>query len=159
MNVFVLDLNPELAAKYHCDKHVVKMILESAQMLSTAHHELGSHNGAMYKPTHVNHPCNVWCRKSTSNYGWLFDLFIELIREYRRRYQKDHGCQKLIPYLAEIPNCELTSLTEFALAMPEEFKSNDAVQSYRQYYWSKLADIKMSWRPPSSIPNWILDYV
>lgn len=72
MNVFALDLSPKTAARYHCDAHVVKMILETTQMLSTAHWMRGTRGP--YRPTHANHPCSVWVRESTANYKWLHEL-------------------------------------------------------------------------------------
>ncbi len=69
MNIFALDTDPVTCAQYHCDKHVIKMILESVQMLSTTCSILGAE--APYKPTHANHPCTKWVRESWENFGWL----------------------------------------------------------------------------------------
>ena len=74
MNIFVLDTSPKLAAEYHCNKHVVKMIIETAQMLSTAHDYLETGISGLYKPTHKNHPCSIWVRQSRENYLWTLDL-------------------------------------------------------------------------------------
>jgi hypothetical protein len=156
MNIFVLDNNPKEAAQHHCDKHVVKMILESAQLLSTAHriidgeqYEGSSLSGrkakrwklpdtretALYQATHINHPCAVWCRETNQNYIWLYNLFIELMNEYTHRYSKLHKCAGMIPYLKNTPaNITKGELTEFQKAMPEDCKVEDAVQSYRNYY-------------------------
>lgn len=113
MNIFVLDKNPAIAARWHNDKHCVKMILESAQLLSTAHrmvdgvpyldrtannrriqrwrHADETRERLLLKATHVNHPCNVWVRSHPDHYQWLFQLFAELTEEYTRRYKKDHA--------------------------------------------------------------------
>lgn len=175
MNIFILDTNPELCAQYHCDKHVVKMILEAAQLLSTTHrvldgvlgHKLSS-NGRklkdyilpddrqdlLYKATHVNHPCAVWARQSTQNYIWLYNLFVELGREYTYRYAKTHlSLQKLEDILLIPPdNLSPSQQTPFAQAMPDECKNADAVTAYRTYYKTHKSEIA-AWTKRST-PNW-----
>ena len=77
MNIFYLDKNPKLAAKYHCDKHIVKMIIEYAQILSTVHHLYNSPNeilNKIYKKTHINHPCVKWAASNLENYNFLYNL-------------------------------------------------------------------------------------
>ena len=86
MNIFVLDNNPEVCATYHCDKHVVKMILESVQMMSTVLRDQGVDAG--YKATHRNHPCTLWLKESLGNWNWLKALVVALNKEYRYRYGK-----------------------------------------------------------------------
>lgn len=137
MNIFVLDEKPWIAAEYHCDKHVVKMILETAQMLSTAHHVLDGDKAidGIYRKTHVNHPCSIWARETTSNYQWLLDLGFQLCFEYTRRYGKRHKTQDVLNKLVRWPdNLKGGKLTPFALAMPDEYKDNDPVASYQRYY-------------------------
>ena len=92
MNIFYLSSCPVDAASFHCDKHVVKMILEYAQLLSTAHHVLDGDDApeGIYKCTHKNHPSAVWARETNNNYRWLYDLFLELGKEYTYRYGKEH---------------------------------------------------------------------
>lgn len=145
MNIFVLSRTPKLAARYHCDKHVVKMVLESAQLLCTAHRLMGSNNTKLYKATHPNHPCTVWCRKTSGNYEWLYELFIELCREYTYRYGKVHMCEtKLARILRKVPRrIPRGTRTRFALAMPDEFRQTNVVKSYRDMYVAK--DIEMVW--------------
>ena len=86
MNIFYLDKDPKKCAEMHCDKHVVKMILEYAQLLSTAHRVLDGNEWAdhvgLYKATHKNHPSAIWARESAGNYFWLNKLFQELCKEY-----------------------------------------------------------------------------
>lgn len=143
MNIFVLDDYPSLAARYHCDKHVVKQIVESAQILSTAHYCAGSYSPRnMYKPTHINHPCAVWARKRAANYRWLLELYAALLREYTSRYQKLHKTQRLKHSLVKLPrnlrDCsqeQSYNTSSFVLCMPDEYKEfSDAVLSYRKYY-------------------------
>jgi hypothetical protein len=138
MNIFVLDRDPVIAAKLHTDKHVVKMILETAQLLSTAHHVLDGQKHIsqyIYKKTHTNHPCAVWVRQSSANYKWTVGLFAALLDEFEYRYNKVHSSARLLPYLRLWPrNISVGSLTPFAQAMPDEFKNSDGVIAYQQYY-------------------------
>jgi len=137
MNIFYLDPNPEVAARYHCDKHVVKMILESAQLLCTAHRELDSEvPEELYKATHKNHPCSIWVRESIENYNWLYKLFCYLCDEYTFRYNKIHTTDKKLRNALIMPpsNIPKTTLTNPPKAMPDEYKCNDVVASYRAYY-------------------------
>ena len=141
MNIFALSPVPEVAAKWHCDKHVPKMIVESAQMLSTAHRvldgildrrpsksgktrvkywELGDdREDILYKAVHVGHPCTVWTMESLSNYQWHYKHFIALCDEYKYRYNKTHSSDtKLRNVLSTIPdNIPTIPQTEFKLAM------------------------------------------
>lgn len=176
MNIFYLDNNPKAAASYHCDKHVVKMILESAQLLSTAHRVLDGEEGVklssngrklktwilpdwrediMYSATHVNHPCAIWTRQSSQNYEWLESLFVELCIEYTRRYNKVHLCEvKFSDALVYKPdNLHATGFTEPVQAMPDYCKVvGNSVQAYRNYYINEKRDIA-EWRY-SAIPYW-----
>jgi hypothetical protein len=135
MNIFVLDTDTRKAAAYHCDKHVVKMCLEYAQLLSTtANNVLAEQVG--YKSTHVNHPCSVWTRKSAANVRWLAALLVNLGDEYTKRYDKVHksvdvGVNAAWRAVKHIPDI---GLTPFAQAMPDEYKDKNPVTAYRRYY-------------------------
>ncbi len=136
MNIFVLDHDLETCAKYHVDKHVVKMITEYNQLLSTACHVLNIHIDGIYRKTHVNHPCAIWVRQNKNNFKYLIDLNKELLKEYTFRYGKIHAGARLIPLFESIlhllPEGELES---HPLCMPDDSKINsDVVLSYRQYY-------------------------
>ena len=152
MNIFVLDTNPRLCAKYHCDKHAVKMILEHSQILCTTHWMNGSE--APYKLTHKNHPCSIWARECLENYLWLIDLTRELCKEYTSRYGKKHKCEAILDWCEDnIPNIpEKGYMTPFALAMPNEYKVSCPVQSYRNYYNGAKTSIAV-WKY-SEKPNW-----
>jgi hypothetical protein len=155
MNIFVLDNNPTIAAEYHTDKHVVKMILESAQMLSTAHHISGTNETLkemIYKPAYANHPCTVWARQSSSNYFWLFELFKSLLLEYNRRYGKEHSSNIMTWLLRDKPsNIPDGPLTPFAQAMPDQYKDSNAVIAYHKYYNNEKKHLfKWSTRPTPS---------
>lgn len=135
MNIFVLDYSPTKAAEYHCDKHAVKMVVESCQILSSAAHLRGA-KSTPYKPSFLHHPCVKWAAESQANYVWLLALTKELLEQYRLRYNKAHACyevfRQLVRYVARFPQIGLTS---FALAMPEKFKLiQEPVLAYRQYY-------------------------
>lgn len=134
MNIFILDKNPEKAARMLCDKHIVKMILESSQMLCTAHWITGGE--APYKPTHKNHPCSKWVRESLGNYNWLLKHAFEMVKEYKKRYKKEcHKCIDILNWCKEHkPKFKLKKLIPFVQAMPDKYKERDAVQAYRTYY-------------------------
>jgi len=134
MNIFILDTNLEKCARYHCDQHVVKMILESAQMLCTVLNENGIKSP--YRTTHVHHPCTLWAGESLSNWLWLRGLAKALNKEYKYRYNhtqnhKSYDIAASLP-LPPIPD---KGLTEFAQAMPEQFRvKGDPVSAYRKFY-------------------------
>jgi hypothetical protein len=139
MNIFILDRNIRKCARYHADQHVVKMILESAQMLCTV---VNLDDGeAPYKSTHVKHPCTQWVGESLANWHWLRRLALALNDEYRYRYpvSKDHKSALVIRSLSP-PKIDDIGLTEFALAMPDKYiVSGDAIQSYRNFYIGEKA--------------------
>lgn len=151
MNIFVLDTDVNRAARYHNDKHVVKMILEYAQMLSTAVRKSGIDAG--YKPTHVNHPCTVWARQSLSNWRWLRDLAAAVNAEYRYRYDKDcnHKSYDMIQTLPE-PLIDDVGILPFPQAMPQGYKRSCAVKAYRGYYMGEKRHIA-SWKKRNA-PKW-----
>ena len=187
MNIFYLDNDPIQCAHDHVDKHVVKMILEYAQLLSTAHRVLDgvlttglSQSGrkrqqyilsdereqVLYSATHVNHPSAVWCRQTDSNYIWLSKLLVELCKEYTYRYGKIHKCESsgLVKTLfwnppENIPNGNFTQPTP---AMPDEAKvENDSIQSYRNYYVTNKSHL-WSWKGKINSrtePNWFVKMV
>jgi hypothetical protein len=150
MNIFILDKDPVVAAQMQCDKHVVKMILESAQMLSTAMDSIGLE--PPYRPTHKNHPCNVWARKSLENYQWLWRHADALGDEYTRRYgkiHKTHGILKEnIPYVVSLPS---EGLTPFINATPYKDMS-DIVEAYHTYY--KIDKISFAKWKMGNTPIW-----
>ena len=134
MNIFLLDYNPVLAAQFQCDKHVVKLTLETAQILSTV-------SGGPYKPTHVGHPCVKWAAANGINYRWLQRHGMALCREYTHRYGRQHKCQGVIAQLAQPPaHLPLVGCTHYVQCMPDEFRDPDPVQAYRKYYRGAKAD-------------------
>ena len=152
MNIFVLDTDPKKAAEYHCNKHVVKMILEYNQLLCTSHWLTGSE--APYKASHINHPCNVWVRESIENYEWLCSLCSALLEEYTHRYGKVHKSSEVLNYCYQNkPKLESKGRTKFALAMPEIYKTDDCVLSYQNYYNFGKRHL-FAWKN-REIPPWI----
>jgi len=180
MNIFYLHNDPKVCAEMHNDKHCIKMILEYAQLLSTAHRVLDgvelegisasgrkrkfwtlgdSRDYTLYKATHINHPSAIWVRKSYENYEWLYTMFIELMKEYTYRYGKNHACEKLIESLYTPPTHIPKSIgfTEPTPAMPDDVKvAGDSIKSYRNYYINNKTHLaswqgKFNSRP---VPSW-----
>jgi hypothetical protein len=152
MNIFVLDRDIEKCAQAHCDQHVSKMILESVQMICTALNKKGF--STPYRSTHMKHPCVLWVEESYDNLIWLEHLAEALNREYRFRYRKDRD-HASIEVLRQVSThrFESTGLTEFAQAMPDQYKTaGDAVTAYRKFYLGeKSVFAKWTTRPE---PDW-----
>lgn len=164
MNIFTLDQMPVLAAQYHCDRHVCKMVIEAAQLICTAliHQGIPSKptddiqwqpNTIGYKATHSNHPCSLWVRKDPANMAWLFEHFQELCAEYTRRYQRVHLVEKKMQQIYHYkPAASSSNHTPFAQAMPDVYKQDDAVLAYRAYYIGDKARFA-KWKL-GNIPFW-----
>ena len=139
MNIFYLDKCPVKAAQVQYNKHVVKMILESAQMLCTAHHCYGDKyqvENVPYKQAHLNHPSTVWTRRSKSTYMWLYDHMMALGDEYTKRYGKTHlSITKCKDFLAIPPrHIQGDDWCQPPQAMPDEYKDKCSIQAYWNYY-------------------------
>lgn len=147
MNIFFLDENPKLCAQYHNNSHCIKMILETAQLLCSVHHVTGQNTDQVpYKLSHKNHPCAVWARESLSNYSYLCELGLELGKEYTHRYGKRHKSIDVIEWcIVNKPNIPDIGFTTPAMAMPDEFKVDSVVESYRNYYMG-AKDNLASWK-------------
>jgi hypothetical protein len=148
MNIFYLSEDPNEAAKYMYNKHVVKMILESAQLLCTAHIiSDGEAADVPYKATHKNHPSAIWARESVSNYIWLYDHMIALGNEYTRRYGKKHlTILKCSGALCKAPNnVTKVDLTPMPQCMPDQYKvPGNSVEAYWNYYEAEKVSVKNS---------------
>jgi len=151
MNIFKLDESPVVSAKYACDKHVVKMILESAQMLCSVQPE----GTAPYKRSFYNHPCTKWVRESARNYEWLLLHAYALCDEYTSRYDKIHKTQAVIDWCdnnrPELPDI---GLTKQPTCMPDYCKTDSVVESYRKYYINEKAKFA-KWKN-GNIPSWFV---
>lgn len=179
MNIFYLHKSPIECAQQHCDKHVVKMIIEYAQLLSTAHRVLDGveyearteanrkikrwklndsfHDNMLYKASHVNHPSGVWTRSTSENYTWLTNLLCHLCEEYTYRYDKHHKVEEsglCYVLLKNVPkNIQKGDFYCPPPAMPDIYKvPGDSIQSYKNYY---LNDKKRfaTWKK-RKLPEW-----
>lgn len=176
MNIFYLHHDPKTCAEMHNDKHCVKMIIEYAQLMSTAHRLLDGvpyldktangrsikrwrmgdndmENGLM-KASHINHPSNVWLRQSKENYKWLLVMWVYLLKEYTHRYGKHHACESRLEFLVESPkNIPKVPFTSPTPAMPDTYKvMGDSIASYRNYYLGGKQHLA-SWKN-RPVPEW-----
>lgn len=145
MNIFVMDSNPKLCAQWLCDLRLNKMILETAQLLSTAAHYYGAKT--TYKPTHKNHPCSVWARTNYQNYNWLLCLFGNLTKEYYYRFNKEHLCctklfNELVHYASLLPDGKRTPFVNCSL-----YKDLSIFDAYRKTMIHK-------WNNDKRTPKW-----
>jgi len=154
MNIFVLENEVKQCAQSHCDQHVVKMILESVQLLCTALNKKGF--TTPYKSTHINHPSVLWVEQSYDNFLWLKALTIELNNEYKYRYDKESD-HKSIAVLEQLNEYQFPAigLTPFPQAMPDQYKvKGDPVKAYRNFYLGDKAKFaKWTKRTP---PSWFM---
>lgn len=180
MNIFILDRDPVKAAQMQCDKHVCKLTVESAQMLSTAHrildgveemrpsksgkrmvkywrHRNPNLENVLYRVAHQNHPCTIWTMRSNNNYNWHYVHFAALCDEYKYRYGKTHLTDTKLREILSTPptNIDVGYLTQQPLAMKSnpECMFEDVVKSYRAYYQTKQDRFKMVWTK-REIPEW-----
>jgi hypothetical protein len=167
MNLFILSLIQKEIAEYMMDKHVSKILLEAVQMLCSAKRILEPDdkiNEKLYKLAHKNHPVTIWCRKSKKNFLWTLDLIEELHNEWKYRYNhpetKVHKsfiiAQILRQHLPNDDKFEEKNLTPFALAMPDKFKTDNPVISYRNYYMSEEKQKIASWKKKREKPIWYI---
>lgn len=149
MNIFLIEYDFHSNAHSYMDKHVVKMPLEYAQMLSTANRVSGLDEG--YKIAHLNHPCTVWVRQSLSNWKVLRLLALDVCEEYTYRYCRRHKCQDVILNLSK-PNIPDIGVTDLPMCMPEYCKVGGIVESYREYYTKEKQHIA-TWKY-REVPEW-----
>lgn len=182
MNLFILDTCPVKAAQLQCDKHVPKMIVESGQMLSTAHRMLDGimekrpsksgktmvkywrmenqyYETTLYSAVHTHHPCTVWTMESSENYKWHYEHFLALCDEYTYRYDKTHKTDRILRDILSIMPVNMpqkNQLTEFKLAMkanPECIALGDPVKAYQAFYQTKQTRFNMVWTR-RDVPDW-----
>ena len=175
----MLHEDPEENVKLHCDKHVVKMILEYAQMLSTAHRMLDGtqyidnssgrrikrwrmkhDEELLYKASHINHPCTIWARDNCANYGYLYILFSTLCEEYTYRYGKEHLTWRKLGKVLATPPKNIThaswiNLSSMPQCMPEEYKDINVISAYRRFYRNDKIDFAKYTRRDT--PNWMVN--
>jgi hypothetical protein len=137
MNIFAISTDPFECAQHYCDIHVNKMLLETCQLLCSVY------ESAPYKRTHYNHPCSVWTRQNMRNFTWLEELGNALSREYTQRRGKIHACDAVLDWIANnTPELPDEPMTAWPQCMPDEYRSDDTVHSYRRYYAAKLRDFR-----------------
>ena len=182
MNIFILNEDPVRSALDQCDKHIVKMPLESAQMLSTAHRILdgtetkrpsksgktmvkywtldSQFENIIYAVAHRGHPCTVWTMETKANYTWHYEHFVALSEEYKYRYNREHlSFTKLKDILRNPPkNIPDGGLTPFPQAMPDDAKDSDPIKAYRNYYGMYKKELAV-WNNGRPAPNWWGQYV
>lgn len=171
MNIFYLDSNPQKCAVYHCDKHVVKMIVEYTQILSTTHRLIDGEyieaekvyklpderESMLYKATHINHPSVLWARTSVQGYKYTHTLLTYLLEEYKIRYNKTHKCNELLETLRYLPGniINLDDVVLFKkppLVMPEQYHNENVVKAYRDFYMGEKASFA-KWKT-GNVPYW-----
>ena len=163
MNIFRLSNDALNAARMLCDKHVPKMIVETAQLLSTAHRVLdgtksldpsgrehfvlsGHREHELFKSTHINHPCAIWVRETIGNYSWTFRHFQGLLATYEQRWDRKHSLNRMLTSLRHNPeNMGAGEETPAPQCMPEMYRGEDVVEAYRRYYIAEKASFA-SWR-------------
>ena len=158
MNIFILDQTPELSAESHCDKHVVKMILESAQIASTALHLNGVTDPVMYKIAHKGHPCCIWAAENARHLRYVIELGLSLCMEYRLRYNKVHASERVLISLSKYTRPSPRP-KYYAVCMAEPYRTegwaphlplDETIRFYRQYYHLAKAGFA-KWPTP---PTW-----
>jgi hypothetical protein len=177
MNIFYLSNDTRECAKQHVDKHVVKMILEYGQLMSTAHRVLDGEpyygktvnnrniqrwllqdyrEDIIWKASHIKHPSNVWVRSSAAHYTWLYCLWLDLLQEYSHRYGKIHSAERMKEVFFNLPNNipRLDWLNDPPPAMPDKYKASDSIQSYRNYYMGDKKSFA-AWKNRDA-PAWFL---
>ena len=174
MNIFYLDSDTKRCAEMHLDKHCSKMLVEYAQLMSTAHrvcdgteyYDKTKNNrrikrwrvnenseNILYKASHVNHPSNVWTRTSKHNYAWLYEMWCHLHEEFKIRYGKEHMSYVKLNEILKYPpiNISDSPFSQPLQAMPEDVKDTDAIVAYRNYYIKYKKDIA-TWKTKQ--PEW-----
>lgn len=155
MNIFYIQEDPILAAKDLCDQHILKMGIESAQMLCTAHWLTG--NEAPYKKAHVNHPSTIWTRLSIQHYNWLVEHARGIFSEYTERYKKIHKTEAVLKWLdANRPKLPDQGFIPPPQCMPDELKNENTVKAYRDFYiYDKILIKGLNYNRCNRIPDWI----
>jgi hypothetical protein len=162
MNIFILDDDPEIAAQMYCDKHVPKMVVELYQQMGSALRRHGANDSQMpltSKGTpliggYKHHPCTLWCGDSQTNFIWASLHALELCREYTKRYGKTHACEHGIRQMSNMFDMIINGpQTPYAQAMPDEYRSSDAIEAYRDYYWLDKRRFA-KWEKGTEAPKW-----
>ena len=161
MNIFYIHDNPKTAAQMLADDHIRKMQIESAQMLCTTFRHFGFE--APYKKAHYNHPSTKWTRESQANFDWLLEHGLEICEQFELRYKKPHATKQVLLWVKEnkhllVDKFPKTEFTPVPLCMPDEFKKQDVIESYRNFYINdKIKIKKLNWNKLNNRPEWVGD--
>jgi len=156
MNIFYINENPTIAAQQLADDHIRKMQIESAQMCCTAHWETGGE--APYKRAHKNHPSTIWVRQSIHHYRWLVKHGLEICNEFEKRYGKSHATKTVLQWLEQNePILPDNGFIEPPQCMPEEFKKENTIEAYKNFYINdKIKIKKLDWKKLNNKPEWVM---
>ena len=160
MNIFVTNTDPVVAATDLCDRHIPKMMLESAQMLSNGFHKLGDTSKAPYRSLMVKHPCSVWTLESRENYEWLLVHARQISREYTKRFSKIHACESVLNVCESSYRSfkfHLNGLTSFKQVMPLPYRNHDTTYAYRSYI--KGGKLFAKWAKSTPKPIWYNSHI
>lgn len=156
MNVFCSNPDPVLSAKVLADRHVVKMCVETAQILSTALRARGQNHDGLYRPAYVKHPCCLIAAENDAYFQYALQHGLALCAEYTRRYSRTHAAEQVLTLISSVwPHADYLDL-KIPLAMPDEYKSDDPYESYRVYLLAKYDNWRKLLRPPTwklPVPN------
>ncbi len=169
MNIFVLDENPVIAARMLCDKHIVKMPLETAQLLSSVFSialkapnpfvSITNQNIEVpYKLTHKNHPCSLWARQSKGSFCWLIEYGRELCKEYTWRYKRTHKSEEIVDWCdsnKDLLIFQSADIQTFIQALPDRYKCSSPIKAYRKYYLQEKMRFA-KWEKGREAPDWII---
>lgn len=157
MNIFYLHEDPIVCAKMLTDRHILKMGIESAQMLSTAHWMTGSE--APYKKAHVNHPSTIWTRQSIQHYRWLAKHAMAILKEYTNLYGKEHKTESVVKWLIKNePMLEDRGFVPPPQCMPDQYKHMNTIKAYRTFYVKDKLDVKGLKYVKCQPPDWIKEF-
>jgi hypothetical protein len=156
MNIFYINEDPIVAARELADDHIRKMQIESAQMCCTAHWETG--NEAPYKRAHKNHPSTIWTRQSIYHYRWLVKHGLEICNEFEKRYGKVHATKQVLLWCKDNePNLSNNEFVEPPQRMPEEFRKEDTIEAYKNFYINDKVKVKkLDWKKLNNKPKWVI---
>jgi len=156
MNIFYINEDPIIAARELADDHIRKMQIESAQMCCTAHWETG--NEAPYKRAHKNHPSTIWTRQSIHHYRWLVKHGLEICNEFEKRYGKVHATKQVLLWCKDNePNLSNNEFVEPPQCMPEEFRKEDTIEAYKNFYINDKVKVKkLDWKKLNNKPKWVI---
>jgi hypothetical protein len=156
MNIFYINEDPIIAAQELADDHIRKMQIESDQMCCTAHWETG--NEAPYKRAHKNHPSTIWTRQSIHHYRWLVKHGLEICNEFEKRYGKVHATKQVLLWCKDNePNLPNNKFIEPPQCMPEEFRKEDTIEAYKNFYINDKVKVKkLDWKKLNNKPKWVI---